>query len=163
MLFRALLAFIALPGIFAGLIPTLITLNDQYRGSGSWAGIVLLFCGIVILIWCVRDFLVTGLGTLAPWDPPKNLVIIGLYRYSRNPMYVGIIMVIGGWALCVGSLFLAMYGLLLASAFYFRVVFGEELILARKFGEQWTDYIKKVPRWLPLSPGSIGKSERRPR
>lgn len=150
MLLRALLAFIALPGIFSGLIPALISVYDPYRDRGFVSGIILILIGITILLWCVRDFLITGHGTLAPWDPPKKLVITGLYRYSRNPMYVGIIILIGGWALFTGSPLLAIYGLLLASAFYFRVVYGEEPILAKQFNEQWLDYAIKVPRWLPF-------------
>jgi protein-S-isoprenylcysteine O-methyltransferase Ste14 len=152
MLYRALFAFIALPGIFAGLFPVMITIYDPYRISGYHTGLAFFILGLTLLIWCVRDFLVAGHGTLAPWDPPKNLVIIGLYRYSRNPMYVAIIILLSGWVLSTGSPLLAMYGCALASLFYLRVVFGEERILAEQFGEQWTDYEKKVARWLPLPP-----------
>ncbi len=149
MLIRALLAFIALPGIFTGLIPTLIVNYDPYRGSGYLFGILFLLCGVVILLWCVRDFLVAGHGTLAPWDPPKQLVITGLYRYSRNPMYVGIINILAGWALYAGSPLLAGFCLIMACAFYLRVVYGEERVLANLFGEAWTEYARSVPRWLP--------------
>ena len=148
-LFRALLAFIALPGIFTGLIPSQIILHDPYRGNGHLIGVLILLHGLALLSLCIRDFLIIGHGTLAPWDPPKHLVIIGLYRYSRNPMYISIIIILAGWALYSGSPLLATYSLLLATAFYLRVVFGEELILAKQFGNEWIDYVKKVPRWLP--------------
>ncbi|HFD11416.1 MAG TPA: isoprenylcysteine carboxylmethyltransferase family protein [Crenotrichaceae bacterium] len=149
MLYRALLAFLALPGIFAGILPAYISTHDSYRMTGSISGIVLMFFGTVILLWCVRDFLVSGRGTLAPWDPPKNLVIVGLYRYSRNPMYVGIIIMLGGWVIYAGSPLLAIYTAFMATAFYVRVVFGEERILAHQFGDEWFDYTKSVARWLP--------------
>ncbi len=148
-LLRAILAFIALPGIFAGIIPALIISNDPWRGTSNLLGIAIIVCGLAILIACVRDFMVTGRGTLAPWDPPQRLVIVGLYRYSRNPMYVGIIFIISGWAVSANSPLLAIYGVFLACAFYARVVFGEEVILAQQFGKQWTEYSKTVARWFP--------------
>ncbi len=149
MLFRTLLAFIALPGIFAGLIPSQIVLYDPYRDNGHFAGALIILCGLAILSLCIRDFLISGRGTLAPWDPPRYLVIVGLYRYSRNPMYIGIIIILAGWAYYSGSPLLVTYSLLLATAFYLRVVFGEELTLAKQFGNEWSNYVKKVPRWLP--------------
>jgi protein-S-isoprenylcysteine O-methyltransferase Ste14 len=149
MLFRALLAFIALPGIFAGLIPAQIVMYDPYRGSGYLIGSLSVLFGLAVLSFCVRDFLVIGRGTLAPWDPPKHLVILGLYRYSRNPMYVAIISILTGWALIGGSPLLAAYRIFMATVFYLRVVYGEELDLAKQFGDEWIDYTKKVPRWLP--------------
>jgi protein-S-isoprenylcysteine O-methyltransferase Ste14 len=148
LLFRALLAFLALPGLFSGLFPALISMNDPYRNSGYYFGLLFIVSGFIILIWCVRDFLVAGRGTLAPWDPPTSLVMIGLYRHSRNPMYVGIIMFLAGWAILSGSPLLAAYAAALACAFYVRVVFGEERILAEQFGAEWVEYAKTVPRWL---------------
>jgi protein-S-isoprenylcysteine O-methyltransferase Ste14 len=59
--------------------------------------------GIFALVWCVRDFYVSGRGTLAPWDPPTRLVIIGLYRFLRNPMYVAVLTILVGWALLYRS------------------------------------------------------------
>jgi protein-S-isoprenylcysteine O-methyltransferase Ste14 len=149
MLLRILVAFIALPGFFACVIPPIIASYDPLRGSGYSLGIVFLTCGFIILLWCVRDFLVAGRGTLAPWDPPKHLVIIGLYRYCRNPMYVGVINMIAGWALYTGSPLIVAYCLFMATMFYLRVVYGEELILVKQFGKDWTDYVETVPRWLP--------------
>ncbi len=149
MLFRALLAFVALPGIFAGLIPAQIVMYDPYLGPSYHIGYLSVLFGFVILSFCVRDFLVIGRGTLAPWDPPKHLVIVGLYRYSRNPMYVAIINILAGWALIGGSPLLAAYSLVMATVFYLRVVYGEEPELAKQFGAEWIDYTKKVPRWLP--------------
>jgi protein-S-isoprenylcysteine O-methyltransferase Ste14 len=62
------------------------------------AGFFVLIVGTLGLLWCVRDFYVRGKGTLAPWSPPQNLVVVGLYRYSRNPMYVCVVLVLLGWA-----------------------------------------------------------------
>ncbi len=150
-LFKAVLAFIALPGMFAGVIPALIVQYQNIAVSNLTAGLCLIVPGVLVLLWCVHDFLVSGHGTLAPWDPPKKLVVTGLYQYSRNPMYVSVILIISGWIVLFFSILLAVYGLILGSAFYLRVIFGEEPALTRQFGDQWLAYSKNVPRWLPNS------------
>jgi hypothetical protein len=76
---RALISFLILPGTFAGLIPAWFVSMDRGRGHGFLIGTVPLVIGAGILLWCVRDFHVSGKGTLAPWDPPKHLVVSGLY------------------------------------------------------------------------------------
>lgn len=148
-LFKAVFAFIALPGMFAGLFPALIVQYQNTAVSNLTTGLCLIVPGVIVLLWCVRDFLISGQGTLAPWDPPKKLVVSGLYQYSRNPMYVGVILIICGWIVLYFSILLAVYGLFLGSAFYTRVIFGEEPVLTRQFGDQWLAYSQNVPRWLP--------------
>lgn len=145
---RALIAFLALPGVVAFLVP--LTLFKPRDGSGAFKmdGIAMLAAGCVVLLWCVRDFYVAGQGTLAPWSPPRHLVIVGLYRHSRNPMYIGVLLVVTGWALGFRSSALGLYAAALAVAFHLRVVFGEEPWLARTHGEAWTRYAAQVPRWI---------------
>ena len=109
---------------------------------------MLLSVGLVLLLWCVRDFYVAGKGTLAPWAPPEYLVTVGLYRVSRNPMYVGVLIVLWGWAIGFHSRGLATYALVFMLGFHLRVVFGEEPWLARRHGEQWERYKASVPRWF---------------
>jgi protein-S-isoprenylcysteine O-methyltransferase Ste14 len=101
-----------------------------------------------VLLWCVRDFYVSGRGTLAPWDPPQRLVRVGLYRFTRNPMYVGVLLIVSGWSLLAGSPRLAWYTAILAVAFHLRVVLHEERWLAGQFGPDWEEYKRRVPRWL---------------
>jgi protein-S-isoprenylcysteine O-methyltransferase Ste14 len=96
MFIRALFAFLALPGIVAGLLPALIVASDAQRSSGSGFGWVLIGMGLFLLLWCVRDFFVSGRGTLAPWDPPRHLVVVGLYRFVRNPMYIAVLTLVLG-------------------------------------------------------------------
>ena len=115
-------------------------------------GAVPLAIGLVMLLWCVRDFYVSGKGTLAPWDPPKSLVIVGLYRFTRNPMYVSIALLLGGWSLIAASPLLAGYTVILAIAFHLRVLLYEEPRLKKQFGEKWASYATAVPRWLPRLP-----------
>src|ERR1041385_7583253 len=149
---RALISFLILPGTFAGLIPAWIVSADRGRGHGSMLGSVPLAIGIVWLLWCVRDFYVSGKGTLAPWDPPRRLVVVGLYRFTRNPMYVGILLLLGGWSLLAASLLLAGYAGIMAVAFHLRVVLYEEPVLKKQFGDEWAVYAATVPRWLPRWP-----------
>ncbi len=150
MFFRALLAFLILPCIVAGLIPLILASLDPWRGQGFlFPGIPVTGLGLIALLWCVRDFYVSGKGTLAPWDPPKHLVVVGLYRYSRNPMYIGVLTLIAGWVLLTGSLLLACYLLVFAVIFQLRVIRFEEPWLSKKFGVEWTAYCATTPRWLP--------------
>jgi protein-S-isoprenylcysteine O-methyltransferase Ste14 len=144
---QALLAFIALPGMVAFVVPWLIS-RGEASASYDAAGIVLLGVGTSLLLWCVREFYVAGRGTLAPWTPPRHLVVSGLYRYSRNPMYVGVALVLLGWALTCHSRPLAIYAAGVITAFHLRIVLGEEPWLARTHGEAWTRYRARVPRWI---------------
>ncbi len=152
MFVRALFAFLVQPGIVAGLIPGLIVLADAHRHSSFAPGFALLLAGLVLLLWCVRDFYIAGRGTLAPWAPPQHLVVVGLYRYARNPMYVAVLMIVLGWSLAFTSAPLAFYALVLALAFHLRVVLHEEPWLRRQFGADWNAYATAVPRWLPRLP-----------
>jgi protein-S-isoprenylcysteine O-methyltransferase Ste14 len=147
MFIRALIAFLALPGIVAFAIPAAWILAANAPLAHP-AGLGLLIVGAAALLWCVRDFYVQGKGTLAPWSPPARLVIVGLYRYTRNPMYVAVTLILLGWAVSFGIAGLVTYAIIVAIAFQLRVVFGEEPWLARRHGQQWTEYARRVPRWF---------------
>lgn len=142
---RALAAFLILPGTIAFVVPWWI----HPRGVPFHVvSAPVLAVGVALLLWCVRDFYVAGRGTLAPWDPPKRLVIVGLYRVSRNPMYVAVLVILCGWALAFPSRSLWTYAAVVAVGFHLRVVFGEEPWLARTHGEEFAAYRAAVPRWL---------------
>lgn len=149
MLFRALLAFLALPAVAGGFVPWVLNGMDPWRIRGTVLGWPLLFLGIIVLLWCVRDFYVTGKGTLAPWDPPRMLVTDGLYQFTRNPMYMGVLGFIAGWSLVAGSPLLAAYTAILAFVFHLRIILYEEPRLSRQFGDEWAQYRAAVNRWLP--------------
>jgi protein-S-isoprenylcysteine O-methyltransferase Ste14/pimeloyl-ACP methyl ester carboxylesterase len=148
MVFRALLAFVALPGLVALAVPLLIAWSRLREGAFNALALMLLIPGITLLLSCVRDFLVTGKGTLAPWDPPRHLVTSGPYRFSRNPMYVGVSLILFGWALAFGSWRLVLYALIVMAAFHLRVLFHEEPYLLHTHGRRWDDYRARVPRWI---------------
>ena len=155
---RALVAFLALPVIAAGLLPWVLLPNDRWRTGGTLFGWPVLVFGVCILLWCVRDFYVFGKGTLAPWDPPKTLVVVGLYRFLRNPMYLGVLGVVAGWCLLTGSPLLAVYTCLLALGFHLRVIFYEEPTLAGQFTNEWAQYCGRVNRWLTRLPSAGSKT-----
>jgi protein-S-isoprenylcysteine O-methyltransferase Ste14 len=148
LLTRAMLAFIALPGVVAFMLPVLIGELDGIRIPGSIFGLIFLLLGSLALLWCIRDFYVSGKGTLAPWDPPEHLVNVGLYNYSRNPMYVAVLVTLLGWVILFGSPVLLIYTIGVAVAFRQRVIRSEEPWLAQNFGQEWLAYKESVPRWL---------------
>jgi protein-S-isoprenylcysteine O-methyltransferase Ste14 len=143
-------AFLALPAVVGGVLQWLLFGNDPWEMRETSLGWPVLLFGASVLMWCVRDFYRIGRGNLAPWDPPKKLV--GLYRFMRNPMYVGVLMWVAGWSLVAGSPLLAAYAGVLAIAFHLRVILYEEPTLARKFGVDWTQYRTSVNRWVPKPP-----------
>lgn len=145
---RALFAFFVLPGMVAFVIPLRIAPRHAGTDNQHWLGIPVLIVGVVLLLWCVRDFYVAGKGTLAPWSPPKRLVTVGLYRLSRNPMYIGVLTIVAGWALWFMSRGLLMYLVILLIGFHLRVILFEEPWAERTFGDQWRSYNARVRRWL---------------
>src|SRR5882762_8830619 len=148
MFVRALLAFLALPGVVAFAVPVSWLLATSHTQLVQPLGLVPLVVGCVALLWCVRDFYVHGKGTLAPWSPPVHLVVVGLYRYTRNPIYVAVTLILVGWAASFGLPALYVYAGVVAIAFHLRVVLGEEPWLAHTHGAQWHEYARRVPRWF---------------
>ncbi|HWW30885.1 MAG TPA: methyltransferase [Steroidobacteraceae bacterium] len=148
MLWRALFAFLVLPGMVAFAVPLALVANQAPSFSPRPLGLLVFFSGLFVLVWCTVVFLVSGRGTLAPWDPPQRLVAVGPYRFSRNPMYVGVTLILIGWAALFWSAPLLIYAALVLLAFHIRVIAGEEPWLARRFGADWESYRARVPRWL---------------
>ena len=149
LLLRALISFLALPGMVAGVIPAWLAAKATVDRDTLSAAVGVMAVGCSLLLWCVRDFFVSGRGTLAPWDPPRRLVVVGLYRYVRNPMYLAVLTILSGWALLYRSGTLVSYLFLFAGIFHLRVILFEEPRLRRQFGAEWVAYSGAVPRWLP--------------
>lgn len=143
---KALAAFLALPGIVAFLAPWLLLGPDA--SLRHLPGLIPGAAGVVLLLACVREFYVAGTGTLAPWSPPIHLVTTGPYGRSRNPMYVAVALILGGWAWTFAAPALVVYMLVVVAAFQVRVVFGEEPWLVRRHGDAWLAYRARVRRWL---------------
>jgi protein-S-isoprenylcysteine O-methyltransferase Ste14 len=146
--------FLVGPGIVAGLIPWWLTGWRVREPVPYWApmrvlGVILLAAGLFALVQAFVRFVVEGLGTPAPIAAPERLVVGGLYRYVRNPMYVAVLTVIVGQALILGQLVLLPYGAafwVITAAF---VRWYEEPALTRRFGADYEAYRRAVPAWRP--------------
>ena len=151
---RAVAFLVVVPGTIAGWFPWYVAgapplwTDDGRIGARSTAALVAAL-GLSILLWTAIDFVRRGRGTPAPYDPPRSLVTSGLYRLTRNPMYVGVVTIIVGQALWFASSAVLIYAALVALAFHARVVIYEEPLLRRIFGTAFADYCAYVPRWLP--------------
>jgi len=148
LLARALIAFLALPGVVAFLLPLGLVSREGFREHINPAACVPFAAGGGLLWWCVREFYRAGRGTLAPWDPPRHLVVSGPYQWSRNPMYVAVAAILIGWITAFPSKTIALYALAVVVAFHVRVVLFEEPWLARTHGAGWERYQARVRRWL---------------
>lgn len=140
------------PGSVAFTVPWLLVRGGPHRVHVElpWSlGVLPLAMGVAIYLRCAWDFAVTGLGTPAPIDPPKTLVVAGLYRWVRNPMYVGVLAAILGQTLLLRSLSLLEYAGWVFLGFFLFVVLYEEPSLARRFGESYAAYRRAVPRFVP--------------
>lgn len=156
---RMLLAILVLPTTVLVLVPAVLlwsfhstALRAAPAGLGDprgWLGVLLLACGFGLGVWTGRLFVRVGKGTPAPWDPPARLVVDGPYRYVRNPMISGVLIMLAGEALLLGSWPIAAWLLLffVGNAIYFPVV--EEKGLRQRFGIAYDRYAENVPRWLP--------------
>jgi len=152
--------------IFTVLVPGAVGVYVPYRllaraertwdlGAFRYLGLVPIVLGAAIYLWCAWDFSVTGRGTPAPIDPPKELVAHGLYRWVRNPMYVGVLSVVLGEALLYGAPVLLEFAAVGFAFFHLFVVLYEEPTLEAKFGEAYARYRRTVPRWLPRRPAPM--------
>jgi protein-S-isoprenylcysteine O-methyltransferase Ste14 len=147
---KTLIFTIVVPGTVGVYIPARLRGASPRASSAlAMAGIAPVALGVAIYLWCAWDFATFGRGTPLPLDAPKQLVARGLYRFVRNPMYVGVLLTILGQALWFYSIATLWYALEVALLFHLFVIFYEEPALRRKFGESYTRYAKAVPRWLP--------------
>jgi protein-S-isoprenylcysteine O-methyltransferase Ste14 len=146
--------FILAPGIVGGAIPWLLTDWRVQRPLPFWTpirlvGAILLVTGAVVLVRAFVQFVEEGSGTPAPVAPTERLVVSGLYRYIRNPMYLAVLSTIVGQALLLGQPILLVYGLVVAVAFVAFVAAYEEPTLRRRYGPQYDAYRREVPGWWP--------------
>lgn len=149
---RSLLFLILIPGTVAGYIPwRILRASRQVVIPTLSVTTVLAACvavlGLSLLLRCVWDFFAAGRGTLAPFDPPKYLVVRGLYRLTRNPMYNGVLALLLGEAWLFQSSALFEYAIVVFVIFHLMVIIYEEPTLESQFGESYRAYRTAVPRW----------------
>ena len=144
--------FMAAPGVVAGLVPWLLT-GRYTLPLAPWplfiAGSLLIAIGLGVLLHAFARFALEGMGTPAPVAPTDRLVIGGVYRHVRNPMYVAVVSIILGQALIFAHWPLAAYAAIMGAVMAAFVRIYEEPVLARRYGSQYEAYRANVPGWLP--------------
>ena len=160
----SLLFLVVAPGVVAGLVPWLLTGWDAAEDVPVplvVAGVVVAAAGVAALLHAFVRFVVEGLGTPAPVAPTQRLVVGGLYRYVRNPMYLAVAAAIVGQAMILGRPGLLLYAAVFGAVVWAFVHFYEEPTLARRYGAEYDAYRRAVPGWRPrLRPRSAGPGAR---
>jgi protein-S-isoprenylcysteine O-methyltransferase Ste14 len=166
---KHLRAILLLPGMVLLVIPGVVLWRGGFDTLGLWRsvpssrvilsviGIICVGLGLLLMVATIRLFITVGKGTLAPWEPPQRLVVRGVYRYVRNPMIMGVHLVLLGEALLTASL--PLFGLFLVGAVINAVYIplSEEPGLVKRFGDEYLAYKRSVPRWIPrLIPWQAG-------
>ncbi len=153
---RTLFYLAVLVSFVLWIFPSILSLNKFFPFTLPPAlkipGWIVFFFGFLLWISCILLFAFRGRGTFQVLDPPREFVIVGPYRYVRNPMYEGAFGIILGSAFAYSSPALLMLGIILPVVVHFIVVYFEEPQLERRFGDSYREYCRKVPRWLPRFP-----------
>jgi len=155
---RQLQAFL-LPITVTILVPLLIlTSTNTNMGLGlptplnllpTVLGLLLIVGGLILVVVTISWFITIGKGTLAPWTPTRRLVVVGIYRYVRNPMISGVCAVVLGETLFFGSISLLIWALFVVGLNLIYIPLSEEPGLRKRFGAEYDEYARNVPRWIP--------------
>lgn len=152
---KTLIFTILAPGTVAGVIPYFLisSFGPHFSlGMFRFLGVPLMILGVIGYLWCAFDFAHRGRGTPAPIDPPKNLIVVGLYRWVRNPMYVSVGFLLIGEFLTFGNVAVLLFMLVMWFIFNLFILLYEEPTLRQLFGEDYSEYCRKVGRWVPKIP-----------
>ena len=157
---RHIFAILALPFVVAAAVPFVILYSFRNLDT-RWTfpligrfipvilGVFIFALGFLLVTRCVRLFATVGQGTLAPWDPPRKLLIVGTYQRVRNPMISGVVTMLMGESVACGSEVLLGFAAFVFLLNHFYFLLSEEPGLARRFGDDYRLYMKNVPRWIP--------------
>jgi len=159
LLIRSLLSVFLLPVMVTAALPTyLISTRGYAIGAGlsmplniivAAIGVAIAAVGLILAAGCMMRFFNDGDGTLAPWDPPRKLVVRGMYRYVRNPMISGVLGIVLGETIFFGSMPILKWFVFFAMMNAIYMPLFEEPQLAERFGDDYRDYRRHVPRWIP--------------
>ena len=144
---------LVVPGLGAVWLPWRLLAGDGGApASVAWVAVPVIAAGAALYFWCAWNFAAVGGGTPGPWDAPRRLVARGPYRWVRNPIYLGALLVVLGEAWLFASPRLLAYAGVMAVCFHLFVTGYEERTLARRFGRAYLEYRRAVPRWIPRRP-----------
>jgi protein-S-isoprenylcysteine O-methyltransferase Ste14 len=148
-LLKQIISFI-LPITVLIIVP--INIETDWSITFGWnliLGLILIIIGLIIMGLTISSFIRIGKGTLAPWSPTKKLVVIGLYRYVRNPMILGVFTVLLGETIGLWSVALLQWSIAFFAINTIYFILYEEPGLEKRFGEDYLNYKKHVSRWIP--------------
>jgi protein-S-isoprenylcysteine O-methyltransferase Ste14 len=153
LLLRNLFFTILQPGVVTVLVPYYLIHRRTDLMPTEWTivhciGLLTVLSGLIIMLYCVLQFAIEGKGTLSPADPTRQLVVNGLYKYSRNPMYLGVLIVLIGEFIFYQQIIQLIYLVIVFIVFYLFVVFFEEPRLRKDFPNEYLNYFGKVRRWI---------------
>ncbi len=151
------------PILFCLVIPYFL-ITVKHRVFIFNPSVILIILGALICLGCMLVFVLTarmiiliGKGTIMPWDPTCKLVVAGVYRYVRNPMILSVIMIEAGESLLFASIWLGLIAFLFFAINHVYFILSEEPGLEKRFGQEYLEYKKNVPRWIPrLKPWNQG-------
>jgi protein-S-isoprenylcysteine O-methyltransferase Ste14 len=152
---KTILFMLLVPGLLLVLLPCALISADVALfsfGVFHWLAIPCWVIGASAMIWCAWAFTVRGRGTPSPTDPPKELVVSGLYRFVRNPIYVGVVLFLVGHVLWHPAPSILWMPVIVAVCSHLFVTLYEEPHLRKTFGAAYKEYCKSVPRWIPRRP-----------
>ncbi|HEY6418932.1 MAG TPA: isoprenylcysteine carboxylmethyltransferase family protein [Candidatus Binataceae bacterium] len=159
LLIRSVVSVLALPVMVAGVVPGWLTSTRGVEiGFGlpmplnmvmTAAGLAIMVAGLWLAAGTIRMFATAGEGTLAPWDPPRKLVARGIYRYVRNPMISGVLAILLGEGILLGSVAILEWFAIFLALNSVYIPLSEEPALAARFGQDYLLYKRHVPRWIP--------------
>ena len=160
---ETILATIFVPGTACFLVPYLLlraagTARMPSFGVVQFLSVVIAVLGSAMVVWVSAAFVRIGRGTPVPIHPPSRFVASGLYRYVRNPMYAGALLIMLAWAAYFGSVWILLYAAGFWIVFTVFLIVFEEPQLRRRFGAEYENYVKTVPRWIPRLWGKSGKT-----
>ena len=153
-LLRALTYATLFVAFFLVIVPRRILATSGYVAGDSFgivelAGLGLVGLGFALVLWCLMTFAFVGKGTAAPFDPPRRLVVVGPYRFVRNPIYIGAVIAMLGAAMVLWSWWLVLYALVVLIVTHLLVILYEEPHLRRVFGQPYEEYLRTAHRWIP--------------
>jgi len=159
MILRHAVSIFALPVLVAIIAPALLVILFPFSVLWSFqfstaislliTGGLLAGIGFVLLFSTIKLFIKKGEGTIAPWNPTRKLIINGFYSHVRNPMHIGVFLILIGESILIGSLPLTFWTLLFIVGNLIYIPLIEEQRLAERFGDEYQIYKKNVPRWIP--------------